>query len=198
MIRYYLILEKAHISHSEITDMKWALISEEEEVNLITPIGYQPFMRCSAQHGYMLCAKDETYDLLKEPLFDKFRIEHNEDFCTWIFEEMDCGAKAYPHDDIPKIECYMEGIRNTRIISQATFENFIKQRHYSAQDAQAIKQYLQRAGYTILNGQVEYIHNSKLRKINKQYSIDAAYSKLDIPTVSCPMIILPSDTLCEV
>lgn len=185
-------------SPTEITDMKWALTSDEKEVNLITPIGYQPFMRCSAQHGYMLCARDETYDLLEEPLFDKFRIEHNEDFCKWIFEEMDCGAKVYPHDDIPQIERYMEEIRNTHIISQATFENFIKQQHYSAQDTQAIKQRLQREGYTILNGQVEYIHNSKLRKINKQYGIDAAYSKLDIPTVSRPMIILSSDTLCEV
>ena len=45
--------------------------------------------------------KDETYDLLEDPLFDKFRIEHDEDFCRWIFEEMDRGAKVYPHDDIP-------------------------------------------------------------------------------------------------
>ena len=69
--------------------------------------------------------------------------------------------------------------------------------HYSEQEVQAIKQQLQREGYVILSGQAEYIHNNKLRKINKQYSIDIAYSKVDIPVVSLPMLILPSDTLVE-
>ena len=72
----------------------------------------------------MLYVKDETYDLLEDPLFDKFRIEHDEDFCRWIFEEMGRGAKVYPHDDIPKMENYMEAIRNTHTISRATFEFF--------------------------------------------------------------------------
>lgn len=182
---------------TEIMDMKWALTNDETGVGLIAPIGYQPFMRCSAQHGYMLCVKDESYDLLKDPLFDKFRVEHNEAFCRWIFEEMDCGAKVYPHDDIPNIERYMEKIRDTHIISQTTFENLMKNSHYSEQEAQTIKQQLRKVGYIILNGQVEYIHNNKLRKINKQYGIDVAYSKIDIPATSRPMIILPSDTLVK-
>lgn len=182
---------------TEITDMKWALSNDETGVDLIAPIGYQPFMRCSAQHGYMLYVRDESYDLLKDPLFDKFRIEQNEDFCRWIFEEMDRGAKVYPHDDIPNIERYMEGIRNTHIISQATFENLMRHGHYSEQEAQVIKQLLQKEGYIILGGQVEYIHSNKLRKINKQYDIDIAYSKVDIPVTSRPMITLPSDTLVK-
>lgn len=184
-------------SPTEITDMSWVLTNDKERMDLITPIGYQPFMRCSAQHGYMLYAKDETYDLLKDPLFDKFRIEHNEDFCKWIFEEMDNGNKVYPHDDIPKIERYMDEIRNTYMISQGTFEKLISKQPYSEQDVQAIKQGLQRTGYTVLNGQAEHIHNSKLKKINKQYSIDVAYSKVDIPTVSRPIIVLPSDTVVK-
>ena len=53
---------------TEITDMKWALSNDEAVTDLIVPIGYQPFMRCSAQHGYMLYVRDETYDLLKDPL----------------------------------------------------------------------------------------------------------------------------------
>lgn len=178
---------------TEITDMQLALSNDETVTDLIVPIGYQPFMRCSAQHGYMLYVKDETYDLLEDPLFDKFRIEHDEDFCRWIFEEMGRGAKVYPHDDIPKMENYMETIRNTHTISQATFENLMKHGHYSEQEVQAIKQQLQKDGYTILTGQVEHIHNNKLRKINKQYSIDIAYSKVEIPTTSRPMIIISSD-----
>lgn len=185
-------------SPTEITDMKWALTRDEITDNLITPIGYQPFMRCSAQHGYMLCTHDETYDLLKDPLFDKFRIEHDEDFCNWIFNEMDCGAKIYPLDDIPKIELYMEKIKNAHVISQTTFDNLVVKRwNYSVEEAQAIKQRLQKQGYTIANGQIEHIHNNKLRKINNQYSLNVAYSKINIPATSRPMIIIPSDTIIE-
>ena len=182
---------------TEIIDMKWALTNDETGINLIAPIGYQPFMRCSAQHGYMLYVKDESYDLLQDPLFDKFRIVHDEDFCKWIFDKMDQGAKVYPHDDIPQIEEYMEAIRKTHVISQRTFKELIEHGQYSSQEAQEIKEQLQREGYTILCGQVEYIHNNRLRKINKKYNIDVAYSKMDIPPVSRPMIILSSNVLAE-
>ena len=60
-----------------------------------------------------------------------------------------------------------------------------------------IRQQLQREGYTILKGEVEHIHNNQLRKINKKYSIDVAYSKVDIPAVARPMVTLPSDPLVE-
>ena len=182
---------------TEITDIKWALITNETEGNLITPIGYQPFMRCSAQYGYMIYARDESYNLLEDPLFDKFRFEHDEDFCRWIFEEMDCGSKVYPLDDIPKIEEYMEAIRNTHVISRTAFENYCKKMHYSKYEVQAIKHKLQKEGYTVSAGQVKYIRNYNLRKINKKYSVEVAYSKLDIPPSSRPMVILPSNTLVE-
>ena len=176
---------------TEITDMKLVLSNEETVTDLIVPIGYQPFMRCSAQHGYMLFIKDDSYDLLNDPLFDKFRIEHDEDFCRWIFDEMDCGAKVYPHNDIPKIEDYLISIKNTHMISQTTFENLMRDLDYSAQEAQVIKQQLQRYGYTVISGQIKHIHYNRLRKINKQYSIDIACSKVDITPKSKPLIIFP-------
>ena len=73
----------------------------------------------------------------------------------------------------------------------------MKHGHYSEQEAQAIKQQLQREGHISLNRQAEQIHNSRLRKINKKYSIDVAYSKADIPSASRPMVTLPSDILAE-
>lgn len=182
---------------TEITDIKWALITNETEGNLITPIGYQPFMRCSAQYGYMIYAGDESYNLLEDPLFDKFRFKHDEGFCRWIFEEMDCGNKVYPLDDIPKIEEYMEAIRNTHVISRATFENRVKKVGWSEYEARAIKHKLQKEGYTISAGQVNHIRNYNLRKINKKYSAEVAYNKLDIHPSSRPMIILSGDTLVE-
>ena len=180
---------------TEITDIKWALTTNETESELITPIGYQPFMRCSAQHGYMLYVRNESFDLLEDPLFDKFRFEHDENFCRWIFEEMDCGNKVYPLDDIPKIEEYMEAIRDTHIISRTTFEALIKNAHYPEYEARAIKHKLQKEGYTISTGQVKHIRNYNIKKINKKYSVEVAYNKLDIHPSSRPMVILPSNTL---
>lgn len=91
----------------------------------------------------------------------------------------------------------MEAIRNTHVISQTAFENLMKHGDYSEQEAQTIKQQLQKEGYIILGGQVEYIYNNKLRKINKKYSVDVAYSKVDIPSAARPMIMLSPDTLVE-
>lgn len=182
---------------TEITDIKWALTTNETESELITPIGYQPFMRCSAQHGYMLYVRNKLFNLLEDPLFDKFRFEHNEDFCRWIFEEMDCGNKVYPLDDIPKIEEYMEAIRNPHVISRATFENRVKKVGWSEYEARTVKHKLQKEGYTISAGQIKYIRNYNLRKINKKYSVDVAYSKLDINPSSRPMYIFPPNLLVK-
>lgn len=183
-------------SPTEITDMKWALADGQQGYNLIAPIGYQPFMRCSSQHGYMLCTQNAQYDMMKDPLFDKFRIKLDEDLCQWIFEEMDRGNKVYPNDDIPKMEYYMAKIRSSHMISQKTFDHVVLNHwHYSEQHAAALKQDLQRAGYTISNGQIEHITYNKLQKINRKYSVNIAYSKLDVPPKARPMIILPSDTL---
>ncbi len=63
--------------------MMWGISDDRAELDLITPIGYQPFMRCSAQHGYMLLTKNEKYDMLKDQPLDKFRFEHDEEFCRW-------------------------------------------------------------------------------------------------------------------
>lgn len=185
-------------SPTEITDMMWGISDDRAELDLIAPIGYQPFMRCSAQHGYMLLVKDEKYNMLKDPLFDKFRFEHDEEFCKWIFEEMDCGNKVYPHDDIPQITEYMEKIKNSHQFSQKMFDHIVLERwHFSEQQARAVRQDLQQHGYTIVRGQKEFITHNKLRKINRKYSADIAYSKLDIPPIARPMIKIPPDTMVE-
>lgn len=185
-------------SPTEITDMKWMISDDYAGVGLIAPIGYQPFMRCSAQHGYMLLVKNEKYDMLKDPLFDKFRFEHDEEFCRWIFEKMDCGNKVYPHDDIPQITSYMEKIKNSHQFSQKTFEHIVlEQWHFSERQAQAVRQDLQQHGYTIVSGEKEFITHNKLRKINSKYSVDVACSKLDIPPIARPMIKIPNGTMVE-
>ena len=136
--------------------------------------------------------------MLKDPLFDKFRFEHDEEFCRWIFEEMDRGNKVYPHDDIPQITEYMERIKNSHQFSQNMFDHMILESwHFSKQEAQAVRQKLREHGYTIVSGQKEFITHNKLRKINRKYSVDIACSKLDIPPIVRPMIKIPCGPMVE-
>lgn len=183
-------------SPTEITDIKWALMGEDTAFNIIIPVGYQPFMRCSNQYGYMLWADDPEYDLLQDPLFDKFRFEQDEELCRWIYEEMDRGNKVYPNDDIPHLDQYMEKIRDSRRISQYTFESIIDAR-YSRRNKELIRKALQKIGYSVVSGQVEYITHNRLRKINRQYSVETALSKMDVEPKARPMITISSDTLVE-
>ena len=173
-------------SPAEITSMKWALSVSDSAEGFIMPIGYQPFMRCSAQYGYMLLADNEHYDMLQDPLFDKFRFEHDEGFCRWIFEEMDQGTKIYPSDDIPDLEPAMEKIGSSHVISPETFASL----NLPADRSYTIKQLLRKAGYEVLNHPKEYITKKRLHKINKQYSCKTALEKLDFIPDSSPLLFL--------
>jgi FRG domain len=181
-------------SPKEISDMKWALADDMAGYQLITPIGYQPFMRCSAQYGYMFLVKDEHYDMQRDPLFEKYRIELSEELCQWIFDKMDGGQKAFPNDDVPAIEQYMNKIRSTHIISAETFERFALERlHLTTEETVHLRKALQQEGFSVANGRVEHIHYNKLQKINKKYSIEYVISKFKEVPKSRPMLILPSD-----
>lgn len=181
-------------SPAELSDMKWALADDMAGWRLITPIGYQPFMRCSVQHGSMFLVENERYDMQKDPLFEKYRIELSEELCRWIFGEMDEGKKIFPHDDIPDIEQYMDRIRRTRVISRQTFDRFTADRmHLSAQQSARLEQELRQDGFSVANGKLEWIRHNRLQKINKRYSIRSVADKLKEIPKSRPLLILPSD-----
>ena len=195
-------------SPTEITSMKWALSEPDSAEEIIMPIGYQPFMRCSAQYGHMLLTKNHDYDMLQDPLFEKVRFKHDEGFCRWIFEEMEQGAKVYPVNDIPQIEKQMEKICSAHVISPETFAGL----NLPADRSYIVKQLLHQAGYEVVNHPEEYIRKKQLRKLNKQYSWKTACEKLHISLdalqddsqndcrirpVSSPLQYLSSDLLVD-
>lgn len=161
-------------SPTEITDMKWAIADDNAGMNIITPVGYQPFMRCSSQHGYMLLVNNRDYDMLKDNRFDKFRIRLDEGLCRWIYEEMDEGNKIYPHNDIPDMTSYMEKIDRSHLISQKSYELVMEKYQLSEEKMNACRRVLKRNGYAVTDGEVQYITYKQLRKINKRYGIEEA------------------------
>lgn len=181
---------------TEISDMKWAMSDDYTKSNIITPVGYQPFMRCSQQYGYMLYVDDKDYDMMQDPLFDKFRIKLDEELCRWIYEEMDRGNKIYPHDDIPDISPYIEPMNTQKYFSEEVFQTAIEGADLDSNGIKRVKKALAEQGYSIRT-YVSYLSNNKLNKINRKYSVDIAYSKVSIPSVARPIIILPSDTMLE-
>lgn len=180
-------------SPTEITSMKWALSEPDSAEEIIMPIGYQPFMRCSAQYGHMLLTKNQDYDMLQDPLFEKVRFKHDEGFCRWIFKKMDRGAKVYPLDDVPDIEPAMERICSSHVISLRSFATL----NLSGAEACREKELLRQNGYQVQDHPKAYITKKRLLEINKQYSYKTALKKLDFPPIVSPLQYLSSDLLVD-
>lgn len=171
---------------TELYIMQWALAKKPQYYNLITPIGYQPFMRCSAQHGYMFIVENDQYDMRTDALFEKYRVKFDRNFCHSIFRSMDSGKKIYPINDFPKIENFLHKINQTSKISKTTLMHYINNHpQYSKEE---VMQVLAQSNISISDTDITYISSEQLEKINKQYGFLKARSKLDIPPVLDPMI----------
>lgn len=178
-------------SPSEISDMKWAIENNQEDIsNIILPVGYQPFMRCKNQYAYMLLSLNENYDMLFNPLFEKLRFRLDEDFCQWIFELSDNGNSIYPNDDIPDLSKYMAKINHSHHFSQDSFEFLSEQRNYTESDRKQRKALLEEYGFHIIQGRREYITANELRKINKQYTIDRAIALTNVTPKLRPLLTI--------
>jgi hypothetical protein len=174
---------------AEITDIKWALADENAGFQIITPVGYQPFMRCSNQHSYMMLTNnDDKYDMLCDPLFDIYKIRLDEGFCKWIYEQMDCGNKVYPNDDIPDVSLEIEKINKQTIFSGAMFQRVI----HDLKMTNAIDDFrklFEEHGIAI-QGKLRLIDPKRLEEINLQYTADIARKKVNLFPQTSPLIII--------
>ena len=97
--------------------------------NVIYPIGFQPFMRCSMQSGYGIYMRKEL-PLQEDPSFEKLVFHHSESLSEKVFEAMDGGKKIYPHEGLLKADFLIEQIRNLTSFSEDSFEYALKRNHY--------------------------------------------------------------------
>lgn len=178
-------------SPSEITDLRWCTEPENTAFEIIIPVGYQPFMRCSYQHGYMLLTQPE-YDLFQDKRFDKFKFRLTEELCNWIYEEMDHGNLIYPHDDVPDISIEIESLNTQKAISSDVFENTMRDLQLQGKDYDNAKAVLEYYGFTI-EEKVSVIMPEKLSEINRSYSAQYAMKKIGITPQMSPIISLPSN-----
>lgn len=186
-MRYFLGKNREGKIEYPFTDRYHEDIAEE-----IIPIGYQPFMRCSTQHGYALMEPDESYDMYKDPRFGKYRIRLTEDLCKWIFDEMDGGSKVYPNNDIPHIQRYISKINSTREFSREAVDMLTEDSKtiWTERSAKAgIRHYMKDHHYKVMN-RTTLIRKAEIDEINKTYSLEEAEKHLDVTPVGKPMMVI--------
>lgn len=162
----------------------------DDEFEIITPVGWQPFMRCAAQSAYIKCSKDPAYDAYEDELFEKYKFRLTEDICDWIYEEMDQGDKIYPRNDVPDITGVMSEINKTHVFSQKTFDKFCGYIKANPADKESIKMVLQCYGYSIAPAGKSYVSYKQMRKWNKQYPLEKVEAMIDEKPKSRPMMVL--------
>jgi len=174
---------------TEITDIKWTIADENAGFQIITPVGYQPFMRCSAQYSYtMLTDVDGKYDMLCDPLFDIYKIRLDEEFCKRIFELMNCGNKVYPNDDIPDISQEIEKINKLTIFSEARFQGTMQNLGIT-NVMDDFRKSFEKHGIAI-QGKIRLIDPKRLEQINSQYTADIARGKVYLYPQMDPLIMI--------
>lgn len=175
---------------SEIVDMTFRFYHSMEEKNdtLFAPIGYQPFMRCHTQHGYMLVTKNPSFDLLQEKLFYKCRIKLDVDFCNEIYEKKGKGELIYPDNDVPDFYDALAKIKYSNQISKQSFTLMCDDCHYDERERELIRDELARQGISIVDS-VTYMNDSDISRINTKFSIDYAMQLTPSPIVD-PMVII--------
>lgn len=182
-------------SPSEITDLRWCVEPDDSAFEIIIPVGYQPFMRCSRQYGYMLLTRPD-YDLFQDKRFDKFKFRLTEDICQWIYEEMNRGDAIYPNNDIPDISPEIERLNEQTAISQKVFDNAATAFQLKDEDMKNVKTVLQRYGFSIRDT-VDVIQPEKVDRINREYSVQTAMQKMGIIPQMSPIITLSANTLVD-
>ena len=80
--------------------------------NIAFQIGYQPFMRCHAQNGYVL-PMIEDRPLQKDWQFEKICFRHSVDLSQKIFNLMDSGRKVFPNEGIIKVRNVIDKIKTS-------------------------------------------------------------------------------------
>lgn len=175
-------------SPSEITDLRWCIEPEDTAHEIVIPVGYQPFMRCSRQHGYMMLTYPE-YDLLRDRNFDKFRFRLTEELCRWIYEKMGRGEAVYPDEDVPDISAEMERLNTQRVISRDVFEKAAEDFRLTEKDRRYVIGALAQYGITLADS-VSVIEPEKLAEINRCYTAEYAVEKTGIRPQMSPLLTI--------
>lgn len=112
--------------------------------NLIYPIGFQPFMRCSMQNGYAIYMR-KALPLQDDMFFQRLRFRHSQELSQRIFDAMDGGRKIYPHEGLNRVQFLIDRIAGATDFSYDAFRYALYRSHaYSLAMEEQCKEALER------------------------------------------------------
>ncbi len=102
--------------------------------NLIMPIGFQPFMRCSMQNGYGIYMR-QPQPLQNDNGFERLCFRHSERLSNKVFDMMQGGELIYPHEGLKQAEFVIKNIAEaTSFSTEAFHEGLYRNHYYSLED----------------------------------------------------------------
>lgn len=153
-------------THADLSDMRWLVQGDAGSTQgLVVPVGYQPFMRCSAQTGYMV-EVPPGYDMKADPLYETICIKLSEDFTHWIWEEMGRGEDVYPNVDVPRIDWLAQTLNGRRSFDRNTLRD-----EYDEGELDRISRLLEPHGYTIEDRAACALAPDVAERINADYTL---------------------------
>lgn len=96
--------------------------------NLIYPIGFQPFMRCSMQNGYGIYMR-KPKPLEEDIGFEKLRFRQSAELSQKVFDMMDGGRKIYPHEGLNRVGFLIDQIQGLTDFSEEAFQYALARNH---------------------------------------------------------------------
>lgn len=168
---------------ADTSNMSTAAKIPELHLAQVTPVGYQPFVRCSSQSAYMIEA-GHPYDLYQDPSFAKFKFRLTKEMCEWIYQEMDGGKKVYPEEMFGNCDDIVTTLKESSVFSQAAFLKATE--NMDEDERSAIQKNLAMDGITI----VPEVHLcSEERKAELEKSYWETFQKSNYSTMQAPIRI---------
>lgn len=89
-------------------------------------IGFQPFMRCRAQSGFIFPMRKDA-PLQENELFEKLRFKQSTKLSEKIFELMDGGKKTFPFEGLSEARSILTAMQNSWTFSKSDLDALFRQ-----------------------------------------------------------------------
>ena len=140
----------------------------DKDVNLVLPIGFQPFVRCHMQTAYAI-KMEKPFPLQDDIGFEKLFFRHSEKLSRDVYELMDCGRKIYPQEGLSEFKDIIDDIKCTQIFSESAF--FDACDTLGIKDTDNYKKLLHECGVSVVSNNSQFkINRQRLRAMNRKYS----------------------------
>ena len=150
----------------DIANMSKAANIPELHLTYGTPLGYQPFMRCASQSGFLIEA-GESYNMYRDLSFTKVKFRHTEEMCNWIYHEMQEGALIYPNDSFGVCDDIVETIKKSSCFTEEAFRLVL--RHLKIEEKnEEIREKLQEMGYEI-RPEIAWCSDERMQELEQKW-----------------------------